>query len=60
MELPGNLYLKIQKKNLERKFSIEEKAWLSDFQSDNEKCLVELKNLIVETFKKKIKKYVEK
>lgn len=31
MELPGNLYLKIQKGNLEKKFTIEEKAWLSDF-----------------------------
>ena len=50
MELPGNLYLKIQKKDLERKFTLEEKVWLSDFQSDNEKCPVELRTLIVDTF----------
>ena len=56
MDLPGNLYLKIQKKNLERKFSIEQKAWLSDFQSENEKCPAELRNLILETFQKKRKK----
>jgi hypothetical protein len=52
MELPGNLYLKIQKENLERKFTVEEKIWLSDFQSENENCPVELRTLITETFKK--------
>ena len=53
MELPGNLYNKIQKKNLSKNFTIEEKVWLSDFQSDNESCPVELRTLILETFKKK-------
>jgi hypothetical protein len=52
LELPGNLYSKIQKKDLERKFSTEEKVWLSDFQSDNESCPIRLRNLILETFKK--------
>ena len=52
LEIPGNLYLKIQKGDLEKNFSIEEKAWLSDFQSDNEKCPVYLRNLINQTFKK--------
>lgn len=52
LSLPGNLYLKIQKKNLERKFTMEEKAWLSDFQSDNENCPLELRTLILETFRK--------
>lgn len=52
MEISGNLYNKIQKNNIERKFSIEEKAWLSDFQADNENCPIELRNLIIETFKK--------
>lgn len=53
MEIPRNLYKKIQKNNLERKFSKEEKAWLSDFQAGNENCLGELRNLIIDTFKKK-------
>lgn len=52
MEIPGNLYQKIQKKNLERKFEMEEKVWLSDFQSDNENCPIELRKLILESFKK--------
>lgn len=51
MEVPGNLYLKIQKNRIEKKFTIAEKAWLSDFQSDNENCPAELKTYIVETFK---------
>jgi len=52
MEIPGNLYNKIQKKDLKRIFTIEEKVWLSDFQSDNENCPVELRELILQTFKK--------
>lgn len=52
LDIPGNLYLKIQKKDLERKFSTEEKIWLSDFQSDNENCPINLRNLIIQTFKK--------
>ena len=51
MELPGNLYNKIQKQNLSKKFTLEEKVWLSDFQSDNENCPA--RTLILETFKKK-------
>jgi hypothetical protein len=50
--VPGNLYKKIQKCNLNRKFTLEEKVWLSDFQSDNESCPIELKQLILETFQK--------
>lgn len=50
--VPGNLYKKIQKRNLNRKFTLEEKVWLSDFQSDNESCPIELKQLILETFRK--------
>lgn len=55
MELPGNLYNKIQNKNFSKNFTIEEKVWLSDFQSDNENCPVELRTLILETLKKKFK-----
>lgn len=53
MKLPGNLYNKIQKKDLNKVFSLEEKVWLSDFQSDNESCPNELRTLILDTFKKK-------
>lgn len=52
MEIPGNLYSKIQKQDLNRNFTMEEKSWLSDFQSDNEDCPVELRALIIDTFKK--------
>lgn len=52
MEIPGNLYNKIQKKDLRRTFTMEEKVWLSDFQSDNENCPAELRELILQTFKK--------
>ena len=52
MEIPGNLYNKIQKKDLKRTFTMEEKVWLSDFQSDNENCPAELRELILQTFKK--------
>ena len=52
MELPGNLYNKIQNKNLLKNFTIEEKVWLSDFQSDNDNCPAELRTLILETLKK--------
>lgn len=53
MELPGSLYNKIKKKDLSKNFTIEEKVWLSDFQSDNENCPAELRTLILDTFKKK-------
>ena len=56
IEIPGNLYQKIQKQNLEKKFTTAEKAWLSDFQSDNENCPAELRELIVSTFRKKDQK----
>jgi len=52
LDVPGNLYTKIQKLNLNRKFTLEEKVWLSDFQSDNENCPIELRQLILETFRK--------
>lgn len=53
IEIQGNLYQKIQKQNLERVFTVEEKIWLSDFQSDNNNCPVALRILIQNTFKNK-------
>ena len=50
LEVPGNLYRKIQKQDLERTFTMEEKAWLSDFQEKNENCPVELRKLILNSF----------
>lgn len=52
MEIPGNLQNKIQKKDLKRTFTVGEKVWLSDFQSDNENCSAELRELIFQTLKK--------
>lgn len=52
MEIPGNLSQKAQRQNLDRRFEMKEKVWLSDFQSDNENCPIELRKLIQETFKK--------
>lgn len=51
LEIPGNLYQKIQKLDLKKTFSLTEKVWLSDFQSDNEDCPLELRELILNSFK---------
>ena len=51
LEIPGNPYQKIQKLNLKKTFSLTEKVWLSDFQSDNEDCPLELRELILISFK---------
>ena len=56
METPGNLYSKIQKQDLKKSFTLEQKVWLSDFQSENEDSPVELRTMILETFKKPEKK----
>jgi hypothetical protein len=53
LEIDGNLFKKIQRSNLEKVFTSEERAWLSDFQSDNVNCPIELRNLILETFQRK-------
>lgn len=53
LEIPGNLYPKIQKKNLDIVFTMDQKVWLSDFQSDNENCPIELRKYILDSFNKK-------
>jgi len=60
MEIPGNLSKKTQRQNLDQKFEMKDKVWLSDFQSDNENCPIELRKLIQETFKKPIGKKKKK
>lgn len=56
MEINGNLYSKIQKTNLETNYTLEEKVWLSDFQSDNPDCPIRMRTLIQETFQRKSEK----
>lgn len=56
MEINGNLYSKIQKNNMEASYSVEEKVWLSDFQSENPDCPIRMRTLIQETFKRKSEK----
>lgn len=51
LEIPGNLAKKITRNNPEQNLSIEEKTWLSDFQSENEDCPENLRKLINECFK---------
>ena len=46
LEIPGNLYNKVQRDNPARNFTVEEKAWLSDFQTLNEEAPSELRELI--------------
>ena len=53
MGIPGNLNTKIQKMNLEIIYSLEEKVWMSDFQSENLDCPIKIRTLILESFKKK-------
>lgn len=55
MELPGNLYSKIQKQNLEMEYKMDEKVWMSDFQSENLECSTNVRVLIISTLKKKTK-----
>jgi hypothetical protein len=50
LRLPGNLYPKISRMNPEKTFHIEEKCWLSDFQSTNDRIPGELKKLIIDSF----------
>jgi hypothetical protein len=56
MEIDGNLYSKIQKSNLEASYTVEERVWLSDFQSDNPDCPIRMRTLIQETFQRKSEK----
>merc|ERR1712032_279608 len=46
MELEGNLYSKVQKQNLEAIYQLDEKVWMSDFQSENPNCPVRIRTLI--------------
>ena len=55
METPGNLFSKIQKTNIDQKFTLEEKTWMSDFQSENQDCPPKIRTFILETFKRKTK-----
>lgn len=50
MEIPGNLYSKVQRMEPEKTYSIEEKAWLSDFQCDNPNCPAAIRKIIYSTF----------
>lgn len=54
--LEGNLYKKIQRANLEKKFELNERAWMSDFQADNPNCPIHIRNLIFEAFQNKKKR----
>jgi hypothetical protein len=60
MNVPGNLYNKISKLDLNVTYAIKESAWMSDFQSDNPDCPSEIKNLILQTFKEKSNKNKKK
>lgn len=60
MGIPGNLYNKISKLDLNTTYDIEQSAWMSDFQSDNPDCPSEIKNLILQTFKERNNKNKKK
>lgn len=51
LEIPGNLAKQIQRDYPQRKFTMEETVWLSEFQVDNPKCPEESRQLISDTFK---------
>lgn len=53
LEITGNLYSKIQKQNLETEYLMDEKIWMSDFQSENPDCPTKIRTLILSTFEKK-------
>jgi hypothetical protein len=52
LQIPGNLSSKIIRKYPEMTFTIEEKVWMSDFQSDNEDAPSHIRTLIMDTYKK--------
>lgn len=54
LDMPGNLYHKIKRQFPEREFSLQERVWLSDFQSLNEDAPAELRTLMINSFKKPI------
>lgn len=51
LNIPGNLAKKIAREYPDRDFSIEQAAWLSEFQAENPDCPDEIRQLILETFK---------
>ena len=51
LEIPGNLYYKIQRKYPHQKFTMQEKVWLSDFQSLNLHCEDRLRILIQDSLR---------
>jgi hypothetical protein len=52
-EIPGNLAKKITRLISDRKFTLEESVWLSDFQVDNKDCPEILRKFISDSFEKK-------
>ena len=54
LNLPGNLYQKIQRRYPEKTFILSDRVWLSDFQSLNEDAPPEIRTLILESFKKAV------
>jgi len=48
--LPGNLDKKIKENNPEQLITASQSSWLSDFQSDNTDCPIELRKLITKSF----------
>lgn len=56
MKLEGNLTNKILRENPGLELSQADRIWLSDFQSDNPNCPVELRNYITNSFPKRRQK----
>lgn len=53
LSIPGNLAKKITREFPERKFTMEELVWLSEFQVDNPSCPEESRKLISDCLKKR-------
>ena len=52
LEIVGNLYQKVQRKDPSRSYTLAQQVWLSDFQSMNTDCPADLRTLLVESFQK--------
>lgn len=52
INMPGNLYKKIQKIHPSRRFSTTEKVWMSDFLVETEQIPDEIRALVIESFTK--------
>jgi hypothetical protein len=56
LDIPGNMYQKVRRLHPNSNISEQDKYWVSDFQAYNDNAPMEIRNLIIKSFPKNIKK----